>query len=149
MISGRQIFLDAASNTENFEFFSLNWRNFKFIGQKIPKQTPGYFEWAARIDPERTLIDPGIGFGKRRRDNLDLLRGLDELVALGYPVVLGASRKRFMGRFCQETDPLELLGATIATTALGTAAGVRIFRVHDVKPNRQAVDVAWALGKSR
>ena len=103
---------------------------------------------AAGVPGSHILLDPGIGFGKRRRDNLDLLNGLGRLVELGYPVLLGASRKRFMGRLCDQTDPSDLLGATCATTALAVAAGVRIVRVHDVKPNRQAADVAWALTRS-
>lgn len=99
----------------------------------------------AGIPRERIQIDPGIGFGKTRAHNLSLLRDLPRFVALGYPVLLGTSRKRFMGAICRETAPQELIGATCATTALGTAAGVRVFRVHDVKPNRQALEVAWAI----
>lgn len=94
---------------------------------------------------DHVLIDPGIGFGKTREHNLSLLHALAQLVATGYGVLLGTSRKRFMGSICNETDPRELLGATCATTALGVHAGVRIFRVHDVKPNRQAADVARAM----
>ena len=100
---------------------------------------------AAGLQPDQILLDPGIGFGKRRSDNLALLAGLDRIVALGYPVLLGASRKRFMGHLCNEREPTELLGATCATTALAVAAGVSVVRVHDVKPNRQAADIAWAL----
>lgn len=100
---------------------------------------------AAGIPAQRIALDPGIGFGKNRAHNLALLGALDEFVGCGYPVLLGTSRKRFMGAICSETEPTELLGATCATTALGVAAGVRIFRVHDVKANRQAADVAWAI----
>ncbi|MGE0860437.1 MAG: dihydropteroate synthase [Gammaproteobacteria bacterium] len=100
---------------------------------------------AAGIPARCIALDPGIGFGKNRAHNLALLAALDEFVACGYPVLLGTSRKRFMGAICSETEPTELLGATCATTALGVAAGVRIFRVHDVKANRQAADVAWAI----
>lgn len=99
---------------------------------------------AAGISAERIAIDPGIGFGKTRQHNLRLLASLGVFVASGYPVLLGTSRKRFMGAICAETIFSELVGATCATTALGVAVGVRIFRVHDVKPNRQAADVAWA-----
>jgi dihydropteroate synthase len=102
---------------------------------------------AAGVAAGRILLDPGIGFGKRREDNLALLAGLPRLAKLGYPLLLGTSRKRFMGSLCEETEPTELLGATCATTALGTAAGVRVFRVHDVKANRQAVTVAWAVSR--
>lgn len=99
----------------------------------------------AGVAPGHIVIDPGIGFGKARVDNVALIANLHRFVATGYPVLLGTSRKRFMGAICRETDPRELLGATCATTALGVAAGVRIFRVHDVKANRQAADVAWAI----
>ncbi len=94
------------------------------------------------IKKENIVIDPGIGFGKRKQDNLDLLAHLDALVALGFPVLLGASRKRFMGTLCDVAEPSELITATAVTTALGVMAGVQIFRVHDVKENRQAADVA-------
>jgi dihydropteroate synthase len=103
----------------------------------------------AGIKKANIAIDPGIGFGKRKQDNLDLLAHLDTLVALGFPVLLGTSRKRFMGTLCAVTEPSELVTATAVTTALGVMAGVQLFRVHDVKENRQAADVAWAIRKSR
>jgi len=93
---------------------------------------------------ERIVLDPGIGFGKTRAHNLQLLRDLPRFVATGFPVMLGTSRKRFMGAICRETMPHELIGATCATTALGTVSGIRVFRVHDVRQNRQAMEVAWA-----
>ena len=103
----------------------------------------------AGIKKENIALDPGIGFGKRKQDNLDLLAHLDAFVALGFPVLLGTSRKRFMGTICDVGKPSELVTATAVTTALGVMAGVRIFRVHDVKENRQAADVAWAIRHSR
>ena len=103
----------------------------------------------AGIKKANIAIDPGIGFAKRKQDNLDLLAHLDTLVALGFPVLLGTSRKRFMGTICAVTDPSELVTATAVTTALGVMAGVQLFRVHDVKENRQAADVAWAIRQSR
>jgi dihydropteroate synthase len=103
----------------------------------------------AGIKKENIAIDPGIGFGKRKQDNLDLLAHLDALVASGFPVLLGTSRKRFMGTLCDVTEPSELITATAVTTALGVMAGVQIFRVHDVKENRQAADLTWAIRQSR
>ncbi|MFI3186101.1 MAG: dihydropteroate synthase [Methylococcaceae bacterium] len=103
----------------------------------------------AGVDKENIAIDPGIGFGKRKQDNLDLLAHLDDLVALGFPVLLGTSRKRFMGTICDVSEPSELVTATAVTTALGVMAGVQLFRVHDVKENRQAADVAWAIKQSK
>jgi dihydropteroate synthase len=102
----------------------------------------------AGIKKERIVIDPGIGFGKRKQDNIDLLAHLDAFVATGYPVLLGASRKRFMGTICAVKEPSELVTATAVTTALGIMAGVQMFRVHDVRENRQAADVAWAIRQS-
>ena len=99
----------------------------------------------AGIPRSRILIDPGIGFGKTRAHNIELLRHLEAFSRLGYPVLLGCSRKRFMGSLCDETDPTALLGATVATTSLGVSKGVKVFRVHDVKPNRQAADMSWHL----
>jgi dihydropteroate synthase len=103
---------------------------------------------AAGVKKANIIIDPGIGFGKRKQDNLDLLAHLQNFVALGYPVLLGTSRKRFMGSICAVDQPSELVTATAVTTALGVMAGVKLFRVHDVKENRQASDVAWAIKKS-
>ena len=99
----------------------------------------------AGVAKHNIAIDPGIGFGKRKQDNLDLLAHLDKFVATGYPVLLGTSRKRFMGSLCDVSEPTELVSATAATTALGVMQGVQMFRVHDVKENRQAADVAWAI----
>ncbi len=102
---------------------------------------------AAGVKKEHVILDPGIGFGKTRDHNLQLMAALKQFVDTGYPVLLGTSRKRFMGSVCGETRSQTLIGATCSTTALGVAAGVKIFRVHDVKPNHQAADVAWAIWK--
>jgi len=99
----------------------------------------------AGVKKENIALDPGIGFGKRRDDNINLLAQLSQLVSAGYPVLLGTSRKRFMGSICSVSEPSELVTATAVTTALGVMAGVTMFRVHDVKENKQAADVAWAI----
>jgi dihydropteroate synthase len=108
-----------------------------------------YAALKAGVKPENIAIDPGIGFGKRKQDNLELLAHLKRFVDLGYPVLLGTSRKRFMGGILNVTEPGELVTATAVTTALGVMAGVQMFRVHDVKANRQAADVAWAIKQSQ
>ncbi|MET0009085.1 MAG: dihydropteroate synthase [Candidatus Thiodiazotropha sp. 6PLUC9] len=99
----------------------------------------------AGVDPNSLLLDPGIGFGKRKRDNLKLLSELQQFAELGYPLMLGVSRKGFMGSVCEVSDPTQLIPATCACTALGVMAGVKVFRVHDVLQNRQAADVTWAI----
>jgi len=97
------------------------------------------------VDKANIIVDPGIGFGKRTQHNLELLRDLNKIVDLGYPVLLGTSRKRFMGDLVHEENPSRRMPATCATTALGILAGVKIFRVHDIWQNRQALDVTWAI----
>jgi len=91
------------------------------------------------------VLDPGIGFGKTLAHNLALLGSLDRFVATGYPVLLGASRKRFIAAVSPATaaggKQADRLGGTVATTVLGGLAGVRYFRVHDVAASRQALDV--------
>ena len=100
---------------------------------------------AAGIKQENIAIDPGIGFGKTQEHNMQLMTRLDRFVDTGLPVLLGASRKRFMSAICEGVEPHELVGATCATTVIGVNAGVQMFRVHDVRENRQAADVAWAM----
>lgn len=99
----------------------------------------------AGVAREHIFLDPGIGFGKRTNHNLELLNGLKELCESDYGVLLGTSRKRFMGEICQVDDPAQRMPATCATTALGVYAGAKIFRVHDVWQNRQAADTAFAI----
>lgn len=101
------------------------------------------------VSRDAIILDPGIGFGKNREHNLILLANLPHLVELGYPLLLGTSRKRFMGSLCRVQEPSKLMPATCGTTALGVMAGVAIFRVHDVSENRQAADVAWAIKAHR
>jgi len=100
---------------------------------------------AAGIPRSRLAVDPGIGFGKDLGGNLEILNRLHELHALGAPVLLGTSRKAFIGRITGQSDPAERLNGTLATVALGVASGVQIFRVHDVRPAREAALTAWAV----
>lgn len=99
----------------------------------------------AGVAPQKIVVDPGIGFGKRKIDNLEILGNLQDCVPTGYPVLLGVSRKRFMGSLCNCDTPEELRHATVAMTALGILNGVSIIRVHDVRENKQAVDVTHAV----
>jgi dihydropteroate synthase len=94
---------------------------------------------------ERIAIDPGIGFGKTLEHNLELLRRLSELAELGYPVVVGASRKRFIGAISAVDDPADRLGGSIAAALWSAAHGAHVVRVHDVAPTVQALAVQHAL----
>lgn len=98
---------------------------------------------AAGIPEQRITLDPGIGFGKTLEHNLELLRRLDELVALGRPIVIGTSRKSFIGRLTGR-EVGDRLAGTIATNVLAWERGATIFRVHDVAPLADALAVAAA-----
>ena len=100
---------------------------------------------AAGIGPERIAIDPGIGFGKTVEHNMQLITGLERFAALGHPVLLGASRKSFLATVapCPELEDRDL--PTAVLTALGYGSGARLFRVHAVRPNLQALRLAEAL----
>jgi dihydropteroate synthase len=100
---------------------------------------------AAGIVSEKIAIDPGIGFGKDVPGNLELLRRTADLTGLGRPIMLGTSRKSFIGRVLAQDAPGDRLAGTLATVALGYAGGARLFRVHDVAAAHQAVLMAQAV----
>jgi dihydropteroate synthase len=97
------------------------------------------------VSPDAIAIDPGIGFGKSVVHNLELLAGLGALSATGYPVVLGTSRKSFLGRLSGIDDPAQRDGVTAVTTALGFERGARVFRVHDVASSMAALRLAATI----
>jgi dihydropteroate synthase len=96
------------------------------------------------VREERILVDPGIGFGKTLEHNLELLRRLGELLPLGRPIVIGTSRKSFLGRLTGDRAPEERLPGTIATNVLALERGASVFRVHDVAAVVDALRVAAA-----
>ena len=102
------------------------------------------FAVAEGVDEARVWLDPGIGFGKTVEHNLELLRRLDEIVAIGRPVAIGTSRKSFLGKLAGGRDEGERLPGTIATNVLALERGATVFRVHDVAPNADALAVAAA-----
>lgn len=98
----------------------------------------------AGIDKDKIILDPGIGFGKTYEQNLEVLKRLGELNELGYPILLGTSRKSVIGNTLN-LPPKERLEGTIATTVLGIRDGVDIVRVHDVEANLRAAKMADAI----
>ena len=98
---------------------------------------------AAGVPEERIQLDPGIGFGKALEHNLELLRRLDEIAALGRPVVIGTSRKSFLGRLTGR-DVTERVPGTVATCVVAFERGARVFRVHDVAAVADALAVTAA-----
>ncbi len=111
---------------------------------------------AAGVDPDRLILDPGLGFAKTAEHNWALLHALPTLVGLGFPILIGASRKRFLGSLLADADgveraPAERDEATAAISALAAAGGAWGVRVHDVARSRDAVAVAgaWLAGGDR
>lgn len=102
----------------------------------------------AGIADEQIVIDPGIGFSKRGEQSLTMLNRLDEFATLGHPILVGVSRKRFIGEITGVKVPADRIAGTIAANVAALDRGARLFRVHDVKPNREALDVAWAIASA-
>lgn len=100
---------------------------------------------AAGVARERIVLDPGIGFGKTLAHNLSLLRAVPELVAHGYPLMVGASRKRFIGEITGQTEPRERLGGSVAAALVAAEGGASVLRVHDVAATVQALAVTRAI----
>ena len=96
------------------------------------------------IPEEHLMIDPGIGFGKTLTHNLELIRGLENFRSLGRPIVLGASRKRFLGDILGLPEAKERINGTVATSVIAALADVDVVRVHDVRENVEAIKVARA-----
>jgi dihydropteroate synthase len=109
-----------------------------FLAERIKYAT------AAGVAEQRIWVDPGIGFGKTLEHNLELLRRLGEIRSLGRPICVGTSRKSFIGKITGR-DAHERLGGTIASNVLALANGAEVFRVHDVREVREALEVAEVL----
>lgn len=100
---------------------------------------------AGGVADRAIALDPGLGFSKRTGDSAAMLRGLRRVLDIGYPVLVGPSRKRFIGELAGGIPAEERLPGTVAACVVALLAGARLFRVHDVAPLRQALDVAEAL----
>lgn len=99
----------------------------------------------AGVAPERICVDPGIGFGKTLQHNLEILRRLPEIAGLGFPVLVGVSRKRFIGDITGATDPRDRLGGSIGAATWAVTHGADIVRVHDVADTVRALAVNAAI----
>lgn len=115
---------------------------YAFLKKRIMACTQG------GIDQNKIIIDPGIGFGKTLEDNLKLLKNIDKFHTLGCPVLLGVSRKSFIEKICPQTGPQDRLPGSIASMLSAYQKGVQIFRVHDVKESRQALNVFSSIEKA-
>ncbi len=127
----------------------MHWDKNRDPGQDIIAQMLRFFETSlaiavkAGVKRASLIIDPGFGFAKTLAENYQILRRLDELHALGLPLLVGTSRKSMLGKLLN-VEPKQAVTATAATSAIAYHRGAHIFRVHDVKPNREALMVAHA-----
>jgi len=103
------------------------------------------FAIAAGVDPSKIVLDPGIGFGKRVEHNLLILKHLDRFVSLGSPVLIGASRKSFIGKVLDVESPRKRDAGSLACAVLATLAGAAVLRVHDVRATVEAIRVCQAV----
>lgn len=99
----------------------------------------------AGVEPDRICVDPGLGFGKTTAHNLELLRRLDEIASLGYPVLIGASRKRFIGEITGEPEPRDRVGGSVGAAVVSMFHAASVVRVHDVAETAAALRVAYAV----
>jgi dihydropteroate synthase len=166
--AGAHIVNDISAGTDDSQMFSLIARRrapiilMHMLGRpKTMQLAPAYDDVTAEvsgflneqiinagihgIDVDRILIDPGIGFGKKVEHNLTLLRRLMELTVLGRPLVVGTSRKSFIGKITGESEPSGRLFGTAASVAWCVANGARIVRVHDVEPMAKVVRMISAI----
>lgn len=133
---------------KNVEYGDITGEVYNYLSSRLD------YSESHGIDPEKTIVDPGLGFGKSREGNITLIRNLPEFRTLGRPILLGASRKSFMGATVGETgveagaDSGMRLSGTIAVCAMAILKGAQILRVHDVKETLPAVRMADAIKKS-
>jgi len=102
----------------------------------------------AGVERTRIVIDPGIGFSKRGEQSLAMLAQMRRFTEVGFPVLVGVSRKRFIGEITRAASPADRMAGTVGANVVALERGARLFRVHDVKPSRDALDVAWAIMQS-
>jgi len=124
-------------------------KNYDNLIQDILKDLEESIEIAlkAGVKSENIIIDPGIGFAKRYNDNLKTMRNLEKLNSLGYPLLLGTSRKSMVG-FALDLPVGERLEGTLATTAIGIMKGCQFIRVHDIKENKRVCAMTDAIFRS-
>jgi dihydropteroate synthase len=114
-----------------------------FLGERIEAAV------GAGIERDRMCADPGIGFGKTTAHNLAVLRSIASFRDLGVPIVVGASRKRFLGELSGTDDPTDRLEGSVAAAVWCASQGVELVRVHDVGPTVRALRVVDAIERGR
>ena len=125
----------------------LNYSNYQNVAAEVLSELLIQVEKAilAGVSSDQIIIDPGIGFAKNTSHNLELLRNLDIFVNSNYPVLIGPSRKRFIGDVLKEPDPLKRLFGTSAVVCKCVQAKVNFIRLHDIYEMKQLIAMASVL----
>jgi dihydropteroate synthase len=124
---------------------------YKDVVKEVKEELEARIEDAikAGVNPDQIIIDPGLGFAKLPEHNWELLRNIDRIALLGYPILIGASRKRFLGELTGSSNPDDREAASIAVTAMVAKQGVWGVRTHSVKPHRDAIATVNSFAKSK
>lgn len=143
------------------QYIIMHWRahsknmqelaNYQDVVKEVKEELEARIESAieAGVNPEQIIVDPGLGFSKLPEHNWELLKNLDRIGLLGYPILIGASRKRFLGELTGSTDPEDREAASIAITSLVAKQNVWAVRTHSVKPHRDAILIVDRVQKGR
>jgi dihydropteroate synthase len=133
------------------ELASFEHATYVDVGREVRDELAGSIALAreAGVAPECIAVDPGIGFAKKSEHSLDVLHALPMLAALGLPILVGVSNKRFIGEITGVREPAARVSGTLGACVSALALGARIFRVHEVRAAREALDVAWAIVGAR
>lgn len=143
------------------QYIIMHWRahsknmqelaNYQDVVKEVKEELEARIESAieAGVNPEQIIVDPGLGFSKLPEHNWELLKNLDRIGLLGYPILIGASRKRFLGELTGSTDPEDREAASIAITSLVAKQNVWAVRTHSVKPHRDAILIVDRMQKGR
>lgn len=143
------------------QYIIMHWRahsknmqelaQYKDVVKEVKEELEARIDSAieAGVNPEQIIIDPGLGFSKMPDHNWELLKNLDRIALLGYPILVGASRKRFLGELTGATNPDDREAASIAVTAMVAKLNVWGVRTHSVKPHRDAIATVERFSKSR
>ena len=143
------------------QYIIMHWRahsknmqelaNYQDVVKEVKEELEARIESAieAGVNPEQIIVDPGLGFSKLPEHNWELLKNLDRIALLGYPILVGASRKRFLGELTGSTNPEDREAASIAITSLVAKQNVWAVRTHSVKPHRDAILIVDRMQKGR
>jgi len=150
---------EVIAKNSKVQYVIMHWRahsknmqefaNYKDVVKEVKEELEERINSAieAGVDPDQIIIDPGIGFSKSAEHNWELLKNLDRLSLLGYPILIGASRKRFLGELTGGANPDERESATLAITAAMAKQGVWAVRTHSVKPHRDVIATITSLSR--